>query len=158
MQFDRFDRLGKRAGHIYASNVCDLPDRCDDGKVYLYLCIFKDTIKIGVSRRLRDRAATHNRAVKGLEGVYAVLVDRADGFRRENQIAVACDGFRRATAPDEWLDRSFLPQAVMMMREPQLLEVFMGLRGVRWELARGYIDPAFAVMGRAQGLDRAEAA
>jgi hypothetical protein len=148
---------GLRDGHWRIIERNDAPPPCAEDKAFLYIAMFRDIAKVGVSTTPADRLATHERARRERIGcAYIVILDRAEAFTRERIIK---DLFAPGATPKgrsgEWLSLAVLPEAVLVMRNPETAQWIRTLRTIRDDFATEGHDPRFELKSSA-GLWREE--
>lgn len=154
----KFHHYGSRPDHYrLMGDRPELPAPCAPGRSFLYLCIFSDRVKIGVSRSLYHRFYSHRKIGGAMEQAYLVELDRAEAFRREAIIKGAF-GFRPRRAAVEWFSKDRLAEVVLLMRNPELSEVIWALRCHERDFSVAAIDPRFAAITSWAGAEGRRAA
>jgi hypothetical protein len=148
---------GVREGHWRIIDRNDAPPPCDDAKAFLYIIMFQGIAKVGVSASPGDRIATHERQRRErMQCAYLVILDRAEAFTRERVIK---DLFAARTTPKgrsgEWFPLASLPEAVLVMRNPETAQWIDTLRCLKSDFAEDGHDPRFELKSKA-GLWRGE--
>src|SRR5579864_7719486 len=85
---DRAHWYGRRDGHSVVFGAAEAPaSQSDAERAYLYLCVFSDILKIGVSRSPHQRIQAHQSTRRAkIDHCYLVDLSRAEALRRENAI------------------------------------------------------------------------
>lgn len=109
----------RAADHYRLTSSADAPHPAPEGKLWLYLCIFADTAKIGVSRDCAARFRAHERKVgAAAETIYIILLNRAEAFKREAAVSYMFGTRGDRGRSREWLSKEHLWLAIMEMHSP----------------------------------------
>lgn len=133
---------GRRADHYRITTRNHAPPKLRDGRAYLYICVFKDQAKVGVTTDVLMRIATHEKIGGDLDHAYLILLDRAEAFRRETIIARHF-GEPRARKSGEWFALEHLPIAVMLMRTPEFERMWWWVERQQQDFDRNGFDGRF---------------
>lgn len=121
----------KAPGHFRLKDKAYLPGRCADGKMYLYLCVFADRVKLGVSANIAPRVQAHERVAGSVGDIYLILLDRAEAFRRESIVTWVLGETKDTGRKSEWLDLQRLPFAVEYMMNPDEADSFRKVEAIK---------------------------
>lgn len=137
---------GRREGHFVTRDGLFAPVAAPAGQQYVYLCVFADRMKVGISVNPAGRISQHQRtAGQKIDHCYFILLEREEARRRENVLVRAfgqltCERGGRS----EWFGREDLPAAVLLLRNPEMLEAYRILRQQRLDFERDAFDRRFA--------------
>lgn len=142
---DLFNLYGRELVDAYRIvQSTDAPPRAPEGKLWLYLCVFGDRAKIGVSIDCGARIKTHERhAGSAIEVAYLILLDKADARKREASISFVLGRDQNRGASREWFPKEHAWIAALEMGTPGMLMVWNYFRNRQSSFAKGEHDNAF---------------
>lgn len=127
------------------------PPKIEDSKNFLYLCVFSDRLKVGVSCDVDSRIRSHERVAGTIKEAYLILLDRAEARRRENLVArcfgtIAKPG-SRGYRNSEWFGVEHLAHATFLMRYPETFDTLWQLARQICDVAKGGCDESYDFIG-----------
>lgn len=149
-----------RENHFVVESSADLPTARKDDRLYLYVALFAERAKVGVSGHLAQRMEAHEKVAGEIEAAYFVDLERSEAFRREALIANAFGDRCPRGKRSEWFAREHAAIAVLALREPEALRILDEAEEMRRRFAGGYRDCRFQLIwiGRGRQPQHREAA